>query len=86
MLETIFAVQVTLLFNEADVDKFTFAAGVDAEEVSRAPGPSQSGHERSSAEKRFNSQFVFIIKFIMLDSYHSHASSTSIKQALIRTL
>lgn len=48
LLEAVLAVQVSLLFNEADVDEFTLAAGVDAQEVSWAPGFAQSGDEWTS--------------------------------------
>jgi hypothetical protein len=50
LLEAVLAVQVTLLFNEADVDKFTLAAWIDAEEVGWTPGLSQSGDKWSSVK------------------------------------
>jgi hypothetical protein len=48
LLETIFAVQVTLFFNEADVNEFTLAAWVHTKEMGWTPGLSQSGDKRSS--------------------------------------
>lgn len=48
MLETIFAVKVALLLNEADIDEFTLAAGIHAQEVGWAPDFSQSGDKWSS--------------------------------------
>jgi hypothetical protein len=54
LLEAVLAVQVALLLDETDVDEFTFAAGVHAEEVIGAPGTSQSGDEWTSVEIRVN--------------------------------
>lgn len=48
LLETIFAVKVALLLDEADVDELTLAAGIHAQEVSWAPGLAQSGDKWSS--------------------------------------
>lgn len=48
LFEAVLAVQVSLLFNEADVDEFTLAAGVDAQEVGWAPGLAQSCDEWTS--------------------------------------
>lgn len=47
-LEAIFAVQVTLFFNETNVLQWTTAIGVDANEMIRAPNATQSSNERTS--------------------------------------
>jgi hypothetical protein len=49
LLEAVFAVQVALLLNEADVHEFALAVGVHAQEVSRAPCLSEGCYEWSSA-------------------------------------
>lgn len=48
MLEAVLAVQVSLFFNEADVNEFTFAAWVHTEEVVGAPSSAKSGDEWTS--------------------------------------
>lgn len=52
LFEAVLAVQVSLLFNEADVDELTLAAGVDAQEVGWAPGLAQSGDEWASGNEK----------------------------------
>lgn len=50
MFEAVFAIQVSLLFNEADVDEFTLAAGVHTQEVGWAPGLAQGGDKWTSGK------------------------------------
>jgi hypothetical protein len=54
LLETVLAVQVALLLDEADVNELALATWVHAEEVSWTPGLAQGGDKRSSegGEKR----------------------------------
>jgi hypothetical protein len=48
LLETVLAIQIAFLLNEADVHKFTSAVGIHAQEVSWAPSFSECSNEWSS--------------------------------------
>lgn len=50
LLEAIFTVQIAFLFDESNIDQFTLALWVDAEEVSWTPCFTQCSDEWSSAE------------------------------------
>lgn len=50
LLEAVFAVELAVLLNEADVLQWTSAGCVHADEVLRAPDAAQSGNERSSVQ------------------------------------
>lgn len=88
LFKAVFAIQVTLLFNEADVNEFTFAAWIHTDEVVRAPDLSQSRNERSPGNLRvkqikFRTQKIdsrrhYLANCVIL-SYHINIFSTSQK-------
>lgn len=83
MFEAIFAVQVTFFFNEANVDEFSFAAWIYAEEMSWTPCFTQSSDEWSSVMdgkgSSVNLLSLYVVKIVIDQTWCCTTEATTMQ-------